>query len=195
MNVSVPQVWCHVAAPLSGIPSDHSTGGLDVLVTMDIVEAWAPGIQSLGDTVSKLFVEKRERDRCVLLAFLCAANHLPLSSRVRVCVVKGYMCAQLGCHGRENAVAEGQLKIRVLEGALQIGKAPFSPACHFLYLLSRNLAGRGGRGREGRRRGRKGRRVGGGAGRGRRSGREGRRIDVSYYSICSPPLFSFHLSQ
>ena len=82
LSVSVPQVWCHMAAPLSGIPSDHSTGGLDVLVAMDIVEAWTPGFRALVSSVSKLFDEKVERDRHVLLALLSIANHLSLNPKV-----------------------------------------------------------------------------------------------------------------
>ena len=89
LTVSVPHVWCHLAAPLSGIPSDYSTGGLDVLVTMDMLEAWTPGIQALVSTVSKMSIEKTNRERHVVLALLAVANRLPLCPRV--CVHVWYM--------------------------------------------------------------------------------------------------------
>ena len=83
IKVSLPLFWSQIAAPYTGL-ANPSTGGLDVLVLMEAIEAWQVGVEHLVATVKGVIDAKTLRDRKVLLALISNAARMPVHTMVRV---------------------------------------------------------------------------------------------------------------
>ena len=80
-RASLPTLWSQFAAPHTGVPN-KSTGGLDVLVLCEAVEAWRPWIEAVGEAIELVKDSKVEREKRVLVTILSIAARCPLTYRV-----------------------------------------------------------------------------------------------------------------
>ena len=81
VDVMLPRVWSQVASTHMGI-AGPVTGGLDLLVLYEALEAWRVHVGGVPSLVGTLFSDKASRDRRVLLTIIAnAARNSMLSQR------------------------------------------------------------------------------------------------------------------
>lgn len=78
---SLPALWCQLAAPRTGVPNED-TGGLDVLILTEAMDAWKPWVEGAMDAVELVKEVKVEREKRVLVALLSNAIRCPPFCRV-----------------------------------------------------------------------------------------------------------------
>lgn len=81
VTASLPSLWCQLAAPHTGIASS-STGGLDVLILSEAVDAWRPAVEHLIELAKLVPGKKEARDKRVLLAHLSNAARSAIYKKV-----------------------------------------------------------------------------------------------------------------
>ena len=72
INVSIPLLWSQVASTHTGI-AGPLTGGLDLLVLYEALEAWHEPVEGVASLIGKLVKDKTSRDRRVLLTIVANA--------------------------------------------------------------------------------------------------------------------------
>ena len=77
----VPSLWSQLAAPHTGIAC-HSTGGLDVLVVLEAVEAWQGSVERLVKLATSVVQRKALREKRVILTLLNNATRSSLYHKV-----------------------------------------------------------------------------------------------------------------
>ena len=81
IQASLPSLWTQLASPHTGIPNS-STGGLDLLILTEAINAWKPGVEHLVN-MGQLALEKKEnREERVLLALLSNTARIALCKKV-----------------------------------------------------------------------------------------------------------------
>ncbi len=81
VDIMLPRVWSQVASTHMGI-AGPATGGLDLLVLYEALEAWHVHVGGVPSLVRTLFSDKASRDRRVLLTIVAnAARNSMLSQR------------------------------------------------------------------------------------------------------------------
>ena len=89
VHASLPSLWTQLASPHTGIPNS-STGGLDLLILSEAVDAWKPGVEHLIN-MGQLALEKKEnRDERVLLVLLSNTARIALCKKVHIAGVASW---------------------------------------------------------------------------------------------------------
>ena len=73
VDVSVPLLWSQLAAPQCGL-AQPSSGGLDLLILSQAVEAWENQVQILLQSVDAMLQSKTQRDKQILLTLISIAT-------------------------------------------------------------------------------------------------------------------------
>ena len=83
VHASLPSLWTQLASPHTGIPNS-STGGLDLLILSEAIDAWKPGVDHLVN-MGQLALEKKEnREERVLLVLLSNTARIALCKKVGI---------------------------------------------------------------------------------------------------------------
>lgn len=80
-SASLPLFWSQLASPHTGIASS-STGGIDMLILLEAMEAWQRGVEQLVSSAQSLMSNKALREKQVLLTLIANAAKLPLMKKV-----------------------------------------------------------------------------------------------------------------
>ena len=80
-SASLPLFWSQLASPHTGIASS-STGGIDMLILLEAMEAWQRGVEQLISSAQSLMSSKALREKQVLLTLIANAAKLPLMKKV-----------------------------------------------------------------------------------------------------------------
>ena len=80
IKATLPSLWSQLASPAVGIPD--STGGVDVLILNEAIDAWKPGVEHLIDTAQLALEMKSARGKRVLLTLLTNATRSVLGNKV-----------------------------------------------------------------------------------------------------------------
>ena len=80
-SASLPLFWSQLASPHTGIASS-STGGIDMLILLEAMEAWQRGVEQLLSSTQSLLSSKAHREKQVLLALIANAAKMPLMKKV-----------------------------------------------------------------------------------------------------------------
>ena len=81
VSASLPLLWSQLASPNTGIASP-TTGGIDMLILMEAMEAWKKGVEQLISSTQSLLANKALREKKVLLTLISDAAQLSLSRKV-----------------------------------------------------------------------------------------------------------------
>ena len=81
-RASIPLLWSQVATPRTGIPNE-GTGGIDLLVLPEAIDAWKAEVEHLVESVRMVIEGKAVREKRVLLGLLGCAARSPLYHKVR----------------------------------------------------------------------------------------------------------------
>ena len=80
-SASLPLFWSQLASPHTGIASS-STGGIDMLILLEAMEAWQRGVEQLISSTQFLLSNKALREKQVLLTLIANAAKMPLTKMV-----------------------------------------------------------------------------------------------------------------
>jgi hypothetical protein len=80
-SASLPLFWSQLASPHTGIAS-ASTGGIDMLILLEAMEAWQRGVEQLVSSAQSLLSNKALREKQVLLTIIANAAKMPLMKKV-----------------------------------------------------------------------------------------------------------------
>ena len=80
-SASLPLFWSQLASPHTGIAC-ASTGGIDMLILLEAMEAWQSGAEQLLSSTQSLLSNKAHREKQVLLALIANAAKMPLMKKV-----------------------------------------------------------------------------------------------------------------
>ena len=91
VSASLPLLWSQLVSPNTGIAS-ATTGGIDLLILMEALEAWQGGVEQLIGSAQALVAGKSLREKRILLSLISnAAKLLPITKKVSyrcVCVCR-----------------------------------------------------------------------------------------------------------
>ena len=81
LSASLPLLWSQLASPNTGIASD-TTGGIDMLILIEAMEAWQKGVEQLINSTQSLLANKALREKKVLLTLIADSAKIPLTRKV-----------------------------------------------------------------------------------------------------------------
>ena len=61
LSISLPLLWSHLASPNTGI-AGPTTGGIDVLILIKVMETWQRGVKKLLRSIQSLLTNKALRE-------------------------------------------------------------------------------------------------------------------------------------
>ena len=82
-SASLPLFWSQLASTHTGIATS-STGGIDMLILLEAMEAWQGGVEQLISSAQSLLANKALREKQVLLILIANAAKMPLTKKVSI---------------------------------------------------------------------------------------------------------------
>ena len=95
LSISLPKFWSQLASPSTGI-AGPTTGGIDILILIEAIEAWKSSVEKLLSSIQSLLTKKSLREKQALLMLIANAAKLPMYRKVS-CLC---MFASLSLSGR-----------------------------------------------------------------------------------------------
>ena len=81
LSISLPHLWSHLASPNTGI-AGPTTGGIDVLILIEAMEAWQRSVEKLLSSIQSLLTNKALCEKQALLMLIANAAKMPMTRKV-----------------------------------------------------------------------------------------------------------------